>query len=293
LTIQYAERPLRPRFLTDRPTCDANARTSGRERWRARFSTTTRSRKQYPGLIYVSHKGFFLRGPYEKRLAPSMKSYDYGGPFIHDGAGRRPLRAGAFCQRTSWRHVFVAIGVLAALRERERATGQGQGRCRSATLRESACPQRHRINAAIRRWTREPPGRPMPSLGLSPWSVLLRVQKTEAEGVTALQRAGARKQVSSRLFDVPFQRPRILPAEPALLPTNALPPFEIRPRVCSKSRDAKILKDHRRRKISPASSKPAGNSVRADRTTNSCSDDPPSCRASAVSSRRWNRGQAA
>ena len=77
----------------------------------------------YPGLIYVSHKGF-LPGPYEKRLALDEVVQMMGGLAYMTGPVGRPLRAGASVNDIMG-GMFGAIGVLAALRERER-TGRGQ-----------------------------------------------------------------------------------------------------------------------------------------------------------------------
>ncbi|AEF90574.1 CoA transferase [Delftia acidovorans] len=76
-----------------------------------------------PGLIYVSHKGF-LPGPYEKRLALDEVVQMMGGLSYMTGPVGRPLRAGTSVNDIMG-GMFGAIGVLAALRERER-TGRGQ-----------------------------------------------------------------------------------------------------------------------------------------------------------------------
>ncbi|MEN2388097.1 CaiB/BaiF CoA-transferase family protein [Comamonas sp. A7-5] len=79
--------------------------------------------KQCPGLIYVSHKGF-LPGPYEKRLALDEVVQMMGGLSYMTGPVGRPLRAGTSVNDIMG-GMFGAIGVLAALRERDR-TGKGQ-----------------------------------------------------------------------------------------------------------------------------------------------------------------------
>ncbi len=78
---------------------------------------------RFPRLIYVSHKGF-LPGPYEKRLALDEVVQMMGGLAYMTGLPGRPLRAGASVNDIMG-GMFGAIGVLAALRERER-TGRGQ-----------------------------------------------------------------------------------------------------------------------------------------------------------------------
>jgi formyl-CoA transferase len=79
--------------------------------------------KKYPHLIYVSHKGF-LPGPYEKRLALDEVVQMMGGLSYMTGPEGRPLRAGTSVNDIMG-GMFGAIGVLAALRERDR-TGRGQ-----------------------------------------------------------------------------------------------------------------------------------------------------------------------
>ncbi len=79
--------------------------------------------KRFPRLIYASHKGF-LPGPYEKRLALDEVVQMMGGLSYMTGPKGRPLRAGASVNDIMG-GMFGAIGILAALRERER-TGRGQ-----------------------------------------------------------------------------------------------------------------------------------------------------------------------
>ena len=77
----------------------------------------------FPQLIYVSHKGF-LPGPYENRLALDEVVQNMAGLTYMTGPVGRPLRAGTSVNDIMG-GMFGAIGVLAALREREH-TGQGQ-----------------------------------------------------------------------------------------------------------------------------------------------------------------------
>ena len=79
--------------------------------------------KHNPRLIYVSHKGF-LPGPYEHRLALDEVVQMMGGLSYMTGPKGRPLRAGTSVNDIMG-GMFGAIGVLAALRERDR-TGKGQ-----------------------------------------------------------------------------------------------------------------------------------------------------------------------
>lgn len=78
---------------------------------------------RYPRLIYVSHKGF-LPGPYEHRLALDEVVQMMGGLAYMTGPPGRPLRAGTSVNDIMG-GMFGAIGVLAALRERD-VTGRGQ-----------------------------------------------------------------------------------------------------------------------------------------------------------------------
>lgn len=78
---------------------------------------------QFPRLIYVSHKGF-LPGPYEDRLALDEVVQNMAGLTYMTGPQGRPLRAGTSVNDIMG-GMFGAIGVLAALRERDH-TGQGQ-----------------------------------------------------------------------------------------------------------------------------------------------------------------------
>ena len=82
----------------------------------------TLSRK-HPRLIYASHKGF-LPGPYEHRLALDEVVQMMGGLSYMTGPRGRPLRAGTSVNDIMG-GMFGAIGILAALREREK-TGRGQ-----------------------------------------------------------------------------------------------------------------------------------------------------------------------
>jgi crotonobetainyl-CoA:carnitine CoA-transferase CaiB-like acyl-CoA transferase len=80
-------------------------------------------RQRYPRLIYVSHKGF-LPGPYENRLALDEVVQMMGGLAYMTGPKGQPLRAGTSVNDIMG-GMFGAIGVLAALRERD-STGKGQ-----------------------------------------------------------------------------------------------------------------------------------------------------------------------
>ena len=76
-----------------------------------------------PGLVYCSLKGF-LPGPYEHRKALDEVVQMMGGLAYMTGPPGRPLRAGASINDVMG-GMFAVIGILAALRERDR-TGRGQ-----------------------------------------------------------------------------------------------------------------------------------------------------------------------
>lgn len=119
--------------------------------------------KSCPRLIYVSHKGF-LPGPYENRLALDEVVQMMGGLSYMTGPKGRPLRAGTSVNDIMG-GMFGAIGVLAALRERDR-TGRGQ-EIQSALFENCVfLASQHMQQYAI---TGEAPP-PMPSR-VSAWSV--------------------------------------------------------------------------------------------------------------------------
>jgi len=78
--------------------------------------------KENPRLIYCSLKGF-LKGPYEHRLALDEVTQMMGGLAYMTGLPDRPLRAGSSVIDIMG-GTFAAVGILAALREREK-TGRG------------------------------------------------------------------------------------------------------------------------------------------------------------------------
>ena len=83
----------------------------------------TALKELFPRLIYASHKGF-LPGPYEDRLALDEVVQNMAGLTYMTGPKGRPLRAGTSVNDIMG-GMFGAIGVMAALRERDR-TGSGQ-----------------------------------------------------------------------------------------------------------------------------------------------------------------------
>jgi crotonobetainyl-CoA:carnitine CoA-transferase CaiB-like acyl-CoA transferase len=85
-------------------------------------------------LIYCSLKGF-LKGPYEHRPALDEVTQMMGGLAYMTGLPDRPLRAGSSVVDIMG-GTFAAVGILAALRERE-TTGRGQ-RVTSALFESTA-----------------------------------------------------------------------------------------------------------------------------------------------------------
>jgi crotonobetainyl-CoA:carnitine CoA-transferase CaiB-like acyl-CoA transferase len=88
-----------------------------------------------PRLIYVSHKGF-LPGPYEHRTALDEVVQMMGGLAYMTGPEGRPLRAGTSVNDIMG-GMFGAIGVLAALRQRDHPTQPpaAAARCRARCSR--------------------------------------------------------------------------------------------------------------------------------------------------------------
>jgi crotonobetainyl-CoA:carnitine CoA-transferase CaiB-like acyl-CoA transferase len=79
--------------------------------------------KDNPRLVYCSLKGF-LRGPYEHRPALDEVTQMMGGLAYMTGLPDRPLRAGSSVVDILG-GTFAAVGILAALRERD-STGRGK-----------------------------------------------------------------------------------------------------------------------------------------------------------------------
>jgi crotonobetainyl-CoA:carnitine CoA-transferase CaiB-like acyl-CoA transferase len=79
--------------------------------------------RRNPRLVYCTMKGF-LSGPYEHRPALDEVVQMMGGLAYMTGLPDRPLRVGSSVNDIMG-GMFAAIGILAALRERE-ATGKGQ-----------------------------------------------------------------------------------------------------------------------------------------------------------------------
>jgi crotonobetainyl-CoA:carnitine CoA-transferase CaiB-like acyl-CoA transferase len=116
-----------------------------------------------PRLIYVSHKGF-LPGPYEQRSALDEVVQMMGGLAYMTGPEGRPLRAGASVNDIMG-GMFGAIGVLAALRQRE-ATGRGQLVASGLFENDVLLVAQHMMQCAVT----GQPAAPMPSR-VSAWAI--------------------------------------------------------------------------------------------------------------------------
>lgn len=123
-------------------------------------------RQQFPRLIYVSHKGF-LPGPYESRLALDEVVQNMAGLTYMTGPVGRPLRAGTSVNDIMG-GMFGAIGVLAALRERDRVGGTGMGQEIQSALFENCCLLASQHMQQFQMTGEVPP--PFPSR-ISAWSV--------------------------------------------------------------------------------------------------------------------------
>ncbi|KIX13083.1 CaiB/BaiF CoA transferase family protein [Dethiosulfatarculus sandiegensis] len=120
-------------------------------------------KKINPKLIFCSLKGF-MPGPYEKRLALDEVVQMMGGLAYMTGPKGRPLRAGASVTDILG-GTFGAVGILAALREREKT---GFGQLVKATLFESIALLMAQHMGVTALTGQDPP--PMPERGRT-WSV--------------------------------------------------------------------------------------------------------------------------
>ncbi len=120
-----------------------------------------------PRLITVAHKGF-LPGPYQHRTALDEVVQMMGGLAYMTGPEGRPLRAGSSVNDIMG-GLFGAIGVLAALHQRDKAAGgTGSGQAVQSALFENnvLLVAQHMLQAAV---TGQNPA-PMPSR-ISAWGL--------------------------------------------------------------------------------------------------------------------------
>jgi len=175
-----------------------------------------------PSLIYCSLKGF-LSGPYEHRAALDEVVQMMGGLAYMTGPPGRPLRAGASVNDIMG-GMFAAIGILAALHERER-TGHGQF-VKSALFESNMfLVAQHMTQYAVT----GKPAAPMPAR-LSAWAVYDVFDTGDGQQVFV----GVVTDTQWRAFCAEFDMPALL-SDPALV-SNAQ-------RVMARERFMPILRE--------------------------------------------------
>ena len=175
-----------------------------------------------PSLIYCSLKGF-LSGPYEHRAALDEVVQMMGGLAYMTGPPGRPLRAGASVNDIMG-GMFAAIGILAALHERER-TGHGQF-VKSALFESNMfLVAQHMTQYAVT----GKPAAPMPAR-LSAWAVYDVFDTGDSQQVFV----GVVTDTQWRAFCAEFDMPALL-SDPALV-SNAQ-------RVMARERFMPILRE--------------------------------------------------
>jgi len=190
--------------------------------------------QRFPRLIYVTHKGF-MPGPYENRLALDEVVQMMGGLSYMTGPVGRPLRAGTSVNDIMG-GMFGAIGVLAALRERE-FTGRGQ-EIQSALFENCVfLSSQHMQQFAM---TGEAPP-PMPSR-VSAWSVYDVFMLADGEQLFIGAVSDKQFLTLCRVIEAPE-----LAADPALA-TNTLR-VGVRPALLEKL--GAILQQHRVQELAP------------------------------------------
>jgi len=157
----------------------------------------------FPRLVYVSHKGF-LPGPYEHRTALDEVVQMMAALAYMTGPPGRPLRVGTSVNDIMG-GMFGAIGVLAALREREH-TGRGQ-EVQSALFENCAFLSAQNMQQHL--MTGEPVP-PMPAR-ISSWSVYDVFTLKDGEQLFIGAVSDRQFQVLCRVLDLPD-----LAAEPSL-----------------------------------------------------------------------------
>ena len=210
--------------------------------------------QQFPGLIYVSHKGF-LPGPYENRLALDEVVQNMAGLTYMTGPKGRPLRAGSSVNDIMG-GMFGAIGVLAALQERHR-TGLGQ-EIQSALFENCVLLAAQHMQQFLMTGEAAPP---MPSR-VSAWSVYDVFTLADDEQLFIGAVNDKQFQILCRVIDRPD-----LAADPALS-TNAQR-VAVRPALLEQL--AETLRQHRTEELSPkleAAGIPYAPIVRPDQLVN-------------------------
>ncbi|MFI5016146.1 MAG: CaiB/BaiF CoA transferase family protein [Hyphomicrobiales bacterium] len=148
-----------------------------------------------PGLIYCQLKGF-LAGPYENRAALDEVVQMMGGLAYMTGPPGRPLRAGTSVNDIMG-GMFAAIGILAALHERQR-TGKGQ-MVRSALFENNVfLVAQHMAQYAVT----GKPAAPMPAR-LSAWGIYDVFDTSDREQVFVGVVTDTQWAVFCRVFELP------------------------------------------------------------------------------------------
>jgi len=187
--------------------------------------------KKHPRLVYCSLKGF-LDGPYDHRPALDEVVQMMGGLAYMTGLPDRPLRAGSSVVDIMG-GTFAAVGVLAALRERE-TTGRGK-RVTSALFESTAfLVAQHMAQFEL---TGEAP--PPMSVKRPAWSVYDIFETGDAGGGDARLFVGVVTDTQWEIFCREFEQPD-LAADPRLR-KNA---DRVRERAWLIPRLAEILKRH-------------------------------------------------
>lgn len=152
-------------------------------------------RQRNPRLIYVSHKGF-LPGPYDHRTALDEVVQMMGGLAYMTGRPGDPLRAGSSVNDIMG-GLFGAIGVMAALAERER-TGQGQ-QVQSALFENNVfLVAQHMMQYAVT----GKPAAPMPAR-ISAWGIYDVFQVQSGEQIFLAVVSDTQWAIFCRAFDLP------------------------------------------------------------------------------------------
>ncbi len=148
-----------------------------------------------PGLIYCQLKGF-LAGPYENRAALDEVVQMMGGLSYMTGPPGRPLRAGTSVNDIMG-GMFGAIGILAALHERQR-TGKGQ-LVRSALFENNVfLVAQHMAQYAVT----GKPAAPMPAR-LSAWGIYDVFDTSDGEQIFLGVVTDTQWAVFCKLFELP------------------------------------------------------------------------------------------
>ncbi len=177
---------------------------------------------EQPGLIYCSLTGF-LAGPYEDRAALDEVVQMMGGLAYMTGPPGRPLRAGASVNDIMG-GMFAVIGILAALRERDR-TGRGQ-MIKSALFENNVfLMAQHMAQYAVT----GKPAAPMPAR-VSAWAVYDVFETGGGEQIFI----GVVSDTQWRSFCEAFQQPELL--ADAALATNSQ-------RVAARDRFMPVLRE--------------------------------------------------